>query len=154
MTKEQKQAQKKYRQTRREKIKEYMHAYYEKNKEKLNERHKAWREENKEKVNAYRRAWRAKKKEERKLEQANKQEPKGETEVQLVEEPVTEVKEQNKTDCALKAIEAEFGKVQIITAHQVELWLGIKDLNKTSIPMRMVGTRRYVCVQALAEWLS
>ena len=54
----------------------------------------------------------------------------------------------------IKAIEETFGPVQIVTAHQVEQWLGIKDLNKTSITIRMVGNRRVVPVQALARWLS
>lgn len=57
-------------------------------------------------------------------------------------------------DESIKRIEEAFGPVQLISARKVEQWLGIKDLNKTSIKIRMVGNRRVVPVQALARWLS
>ena len=59
-----------------------------------------------------------------------------------------------KMDQTMQTIREIFGDAPLISARRIERWLGIKDLSKTSLKIKMVGNRRMVSALSLARWLS
>jgi len=60
----------------------------------------------------------------------------------------------NTMEQTLQTIREIFGDAPLISARRIEKWLGIKDLSKTSLKIKMVGNRRMVSALSLARWLS